>query len=170
MSEPAALDGEALKLGLLMEGAETQQRLTDAQLERLRTHTEGLDEVVRDAIRRTLIEELQDLAEAGARATRALEALQRRATYRGLLAAATTALLCTLIPVAVLRWMLPSAAELAAQRAQAEVLARNLAHLQQSGARVDWRRCGTAGRLCVRVDREAPVYGAQADYYVVKGY
>ena len=41
--------------------------------------------------------------------------------------------------------------------------------LEQQGGRIDWRHCGEAARLCVRVDRKAPTYGEKADYYVVAG-
>ena len=48
-----------MKLGLLMEAAQAQQGLAAQALERLREHTAGLDAVVREEIRATLIEELQ---------------------------------------------------------------------------------------------------------------
>jgi hypothetical protein len=32
------------------------------------------------------------------------------------------------------------------------------------------RHCGDTSRLCVRIDRRAPVYGEQSDYLVVRGY
>jgi len=35
---------------------------------------------------------------------------------------------------------------------------------------VQLRHCGAARRLCVRVDRGAPLYGEAADFLVVKGY
>jgi hypothetical protein len=35
---------------------------------------------------------------------------------------------------------------------------------------MELRRCGDAQRLCVRVDRSAPAYGAGADFFIVKGY
>jgi hypothetical protein len=55
-------------------------------------------------------------------------------------------------------------------RAQRDSLAQNIAHLEQRGGKVDWRSCGDSARLCVRIDRKAPVYGEKADYYIVKGY
>ena len=45
------LDDATLKLGLLMEGAQVQQKAAETQLEKLRAHTEDLDGVVRDEIR-----------------------------------------------------------------------------------------------------------------------
>ena len=43
-----ALSEEALKFGLLLEAAQTQQRFVDETLDRLQAHTRGLDGVVRD--------------------------------------------------------------------------------------------------------------------------
>ena len=56
------LNDDTVKCGLLMETAQTHQSLADAALQRLRTHTQDLDAVVRDEIRRTLVEELRSLA------------------------------------------------------------------------------------------------------------
>jgi hypothetical protein len=55
-------------------------------------------------------------------------------------------------------------------RARREELAASVAKLEQQGGRIEWRRCGEARRLCVRVDRKAPSYGEKADYYVIEGY
>ena len=80
------------------------------------------------------------------------------------------AVLCTLVPLGVARWALPSAAEIAALRARRDEISADLARLEQQGGRIDWRRCGDAKRLCIRVDRKAPIYGDKADYYVIEGY
>src|ERR1700676_3462061 len=63
---------DTLKVGLLMESAEAHQKLAETHLTKLLAHTQGLDEVVRDEIRRTLIEEFQALSAESDRATRAL--------------------------------------------------------------------------------------------------
>src|SRR5271156_1986128 len=74
MSErAAAIDESTLKFGLLMESAQAHQRLAETQLETLRSHTQDLDGVVRDEIRRTLVEELQMLTAETSRAARALQ-------------------------------------------------------------------------------------------------
>jgi hypothetical protein len=57
----AVLDDATMKVGLLMESAQAHQKLAEGQLERLRAHTQDLDSVVRDEIRRTLVEELRAL-------------------------------------------------------------------------------------------------------------
>ena len=66
------LDDATMKFGLLMESAQAHQRLAESNLEKLRVHTQGLDMVVRDEIRRTLIEELQMLTVESKRASEVL--------------------------------------------------------------------------------------------------
>ncbi len=170
MADRGAADDEAFKFGLLLEGAQTHQRLADNQLQKLLAHTEALDEVVREAIRRTLIDELQALTAECERAARALHGVQRAARLRGHLWTVGIAVACAVIPGAFARFALPSSAEIAALRAQRDSLAQNVARLERHGGKVDWRACGEAARLCVRVDRTAPQYGGQGEYYIVKGY
>jgi hypothetical protein len=171
MSERApALDDATMQVGLLMESAQTHQRLAETQLEKLRLHTQDLDGVVRDEIRRTLIQELSTLTAETARATRALQKIRRSAARRGSIWSISAAAVCALAPLAVAHWALPSAGEIAALRAQQDQLSSSIAKLKAQGGGIDWRRCGEAKRLCVRVDRKAPAYGDKADYYVIQGY
>jgi len=166
----ATLDDATMKVGLLMESAQAHQKLAEGQLERLRAHTQDLDGVVRDEIRRTLVEELQALTAEATRATRALEKIRGAAALGCAAWSLAAALLCTLVPIGIARCVLPSAAEIATLRARRDELAANIARLEQQGGRIDWRRCGDARRLCVRVDRQAPTYGDKADYFVIEGY
>ena len=166
----AALDDATMKVGLLMESAQAHQKLAEGQLERLRAHTQDLDGVVRDEIRRTLVEELRALTAETARATRALQKIRGPAAIRGAAWSLAVAVLCTVAPIGVARWALPSAAEIATLRSRRDELTANLAKLEQQGGRIDWRRCGETRRLCVRVDRKAPTYGDKADYFVIEGY
>jgi hypothetical protein len=166
----AAIDDSTMKVGLLMESAQVHQKLAEGQLEKLRAHTQDLDTVVRDEIRRTLVEELHMLTAETTRATRALEKMRGRTAWRGMLLSLVAAMLCGLIPIALARWVLPSPADVALLRARREELLANVAKLEQQGGRIDWRRCGDARRLCVRVDRKAPSYGEKADYYILEGY
>lgn len=159
-----------MKFGLLMESAQAHQKLAETHLEQLRAHTRDLDGVVRDEIRRTLIEELQMLTAESKRATEALQRIRRSATVRVALWSIVIAILCTGVPMLIMRWALPSGSEIAVLRARRDELAASVAALERRGARIDWRRCGETARLCVRVDRRAPTYGEKADYYVVAGY
>ncbi len=164
------MDDATLKVGLLMESAQAHQKSAEEQLEKLRAHTEDLDGVVRDEIRRTLIEELQMLSAECKRATDALRTIKRAASLRGTVWSILMAVLSTGIPIAVMRWTLPSNAEMAALRVHRDELAASVATLERRGGRIEWRRCGATARLCVRVDRAAPTYGEKADYHVVAGY
>jgi hypothetical protein len=170
VSESArGFDDATLKVGLLMESAQVHQKLAEGQLERLRAHTQDLDSVVRDEIRRTLVEELQMLTAEAARATRVLEKI-RGGGLRTAAWSLLVAVLCTLVPIGIGRWALPSAADIGALRARRDELNANLSKLEQQGARIELRRCGDAGRLCIRVDRKAPAYGEKGDFLVVAGY
>ena len=165
-----SLDDTAIKVGLLVESAQAHQRLAEGELEKLRAHTQDLDTVVRDEIRRTLVEELQMLTAETARATRALQKIRGTVAWRLIAASFAAAALCSMIPIAIASWALPSAAEIAALRARRDQLLENVAKLEQQGGRIAWRRCGEAKRLCVRVDRKASIYGEKADYFVIEGY
>jgi hypothetical protein len=164
------LSDEAMKLGLLMEAARAQQRLGQESLERLATHTRDLEALMRDEIRGTLAEELQNIAGESRRAVESLQGLRRAANLRVVLWTVSIAAICSGIGMAEAWWMLPSQRELSALRARRDALTANIARLQQSGGLLEVRKCGQRGRLCVRVDRSAPAYGPSADYLVVKGY
>ena len=164
------MEDETMKLGLLMEAAHAQQALADAALERLNAHLRELDTVVRDEIRHTLVEELQIVVNESKRSAEALRALRRSANLRTGFWSLGLTLMCSAIPLSLAWWLLPSPSEVSVLRAKRDDLASAVARLEQRGARVDLRRCGEGNRLCVRVDRKAPVYGAAADYLVVKGY
>ncbi len=164
------MEENTIKVGLLMEAAQAQQALAASALEKLDAHTRELDTVVRDEIRNTLVEELQLLGNESRRAAEALRSLGRSANLRVAFWSVGVTLLCTAIPLCATWWFLPSQSELATLRAKREELTSSLARLEQRGARMDLRHCGDSGRLCVRVDRKAPIYGEGGDYYVIKGY
>jgi hypothetical protein len=126
--------------------------------------------VVRDEIRRTLVDELQMLTVETARAIGALHRIKRGVTVRNTIASVGVAMACALAPIIVAKLALPSPAEVSALTLRRDQMAQNIARLQQNGGGVDLRRCGAALRLCVRVDLKAPKYGDKADYYVIEGY
>jgi hypothetical protein len=150
-----AMDDSTIKLGLLMESAQAHQKIAETHLERLQAHTQDLDSVVREAIRRTLIEELGELTTETQRAVQALEGMKRAANLRALTWSLVTA---------------ASTADIESLTLRRDRLQENVARLEQRGGRIDWRHCGADARLCVRVDKTAPAYGDKADYYVVEGY
>ncbi len=163
-------DQDALNYGLLFETAQTQQRLIGASLRQLKAYTHGLDAIVRDQMRRTLVEELGAVAEHSAQAVQALRALEHAARLRFMGWILSLTVLSAAFTALAAWWLLPSTGELAALRVKRERLAASIETLQEQGGLVDLRRCGVEQRWCVRVDRRAPTYGEQADYFVVKGY
>jgi uncharacterized protein involved in exopolysaccharide biosynthesis len=164
------LDEQTMSLGLLMEAAQAQKSSAEAILEKLNDHVRGLDAVVRDEIRRTLVHELELLGTDSRRAAEALRALIRAANLRTLAWSIAVTVLAAAIPLIAVKCLLPSRDEVAALQAKRDALASNIAKLQQRGGLVDMRRCGDEARLCIRIDRKAPAYGESADYLVVKGY
>jgi len=164
------VDDMTMNVGLLMESVQAHQKLAESHLDQLRAHTRDLDAVVRDEIRRTLIEELQMLWAESKRTTEALQRIRRSATLRAGLWSLAAAILCAGIPPAIVRWTLPSGPEIAALQARRDELSASVAILERQGGRLDWRRCGEKARLCVRVDRKAPTYGEKSDYFVAAGY
>lgn len=161
---------EAMKLGLLMEAAQAQQRLAQEGLQGLVTHTRDLDVIVRDEVRRTVAEALGNVASEGRRATESLQRMRRAANLRTLLWTVIIAMACSGVAMGEAWWMLPSQSEIAALRARRDVLEANIVRLKQRGGMLDIKTCGARARLCVRVDRTAPAYGSGADYLVIKGY
>ncbi|HEY6456125.1 MAG TPA: hypothetical protein VIY90_12700 [Steroidobacteraceae bacterium] len=77
---------------------------------------------------------------------------------------------CALVP-ALLSWMLmPSRTQLLQARQTRDQLSAAVAQLSREGGRIELRHCGSASRLCVRIDRKSPFYGDSADFMVLKGY
>jgi hypothetical protein len=76
------LNDQSINLGLLMEIAQTHQKLAEATLQQLEEYTRGLDAVVRAEIRRTLIDELRGVHVEAERAADALTRVQRAANAR----------------------------------------------------------------------------------------
>jgi hypothetical protein len=163
------MDDESVKLGLLMETAQSHQKTVEALLQKLKEHTQGLDAVVRDQIRHALVEELKTVRAETEDAVTALRALKRAAHARGTYWTLGVTTIAAAIALFVAWWVLPTPGEIAALRAERDALASNIAVLNQRGARADVRRCGTA-HLCVRVDLKAPRYGDGSDYLVIKRY
>jgi hypothetical protein len=162
------MDDDTVKIGLLMESAQTHQKLAEAQLDKLQSHMQDLDDVVREEIRRTLAEELRELTQESKQAALALRCIKRAANLRAFLWSIGISITCTAIPSAIAHWTLPSDTEIATLRAKRDELASAVSRLEQQGGLAEWRRCGDSARLCVRVEPKLPVYGDKADYYIVK--
>ncbi len=164
------MDDTTMKLGLLMEAAQSHQRSAESSLRKLKAAANDLAAVVREEVHRVALEELHSLAADSKRASEALLAARRAANVQALIWSLGITTLCSAIPLGVGCWVIPSHAEIAALRAKHDELATKIADLERQGGRIDLRRCGAGARLCVRVDRKAPMYGEQSDYLIVRGY
>jgi hypothetical protein len=164
------MDDTTMKIGLLMEAAQASQKSADSSLKKLKAMAGELGSVVREEVHRTLSQELQTLVTESKRASEALHRVRRAADLRITVWSVAIMTLCSLIPLGLAFWMIPSASEIAALRARHDALVSRINQLEQRGGRIDLRRCGVGGRLCVRVDRRAPIYGEQSDYLIVRGY
>jgi hypothetical protein len=70
---------DQVSIGLLMEIAQAHQQLAEAALAKLKEHTAGLDAVVREQIRQTLIDELRGVHFESQRAVESLRRVQKAA-------------------------------------------------------------------------------------------
>ncbi len=165
-----AVGEQTVSIGLLLEAAQSQQELAQTSLSRLQVHTAGLDDVVRDTVRRTIVAEFGVLSEHCSQAIDSIGRAGRAATLRTLWTGAILTGATAAIGGLVVQYCLPSRAQISALRIQQTTLQDNVARLAQSGGRIDLQRCGETHRLCVRVDRHAPSFGEHGDYLVVEGY
>lgn len=170
MSAVAGMDDATVRIGLLLDAAQTQQNIAQGALERLREQTAGLDAVVRDEIHHSLLEALRAVAVDSERAAAALRRLQRVAGVRQLFINCAALLLSGAALGLLARELLPTPAELTVLSARRAELRADVARLVSDGAQTQLRSCGVAHRLCVRIDRAAPRYGADGDFLVIKGY
>ena len=76
------VDDAEVSIGLLMEIAQAHQQLAEASLAKLKEHAVGLDAVVREQIRQTLIEELRGVHLESERAVQSLRRIQKAADLR----------------------------------------------------------------------------------------
>jgi hypothetical protein len=164
------MDDSTMKLGLLLESAQAHQTLAESALERLKAHVAELEGIARDEIHHTLLDELNALRDDARRAADTLRNLRRAADLRVALWTLGIAVLSCAVPLAVASWILPSREEVAALSARRDELAASVARLAREGGRIELHHCGSAQRLCVRIDRKAPTYGEAGDFLVVKGY
>jgi hypothetical protein len=109
-----------MKLGLLLETAQSQQRLIASGLKQLRNHTQELDAIVREQIRGSLSEEFGALIEESARAVQTLRALKHAAELRfGCWLLAATLIVGALAALSVW-WLLPSRSQIEALRTNSD--------------------------------------------------
>src|SRR5690242_13495606 len=112
------MDDTTMKVGLLMEAAQAQQKAAESSLKKLRAAANDLATVVREEVHRVVLEELHSLAADSKRASEALQAVRRTANARALVWSVGTTMLCSAIAIAVACWIIPSRADIAVLRAR----------------------------------------------------
>lgn len=94
-------DDNKVSIGLLMEVAHAHQQLAEVALLKLKEHTAGLDGVVREQIRQTLIDELRGVHVESQRAVESLRQVQKAADRRLARWSVGIAALSTIVAAAV---------------------------------------------------------------------
>jgi hypothetical protein len=164
---PFPADESVTKIGLLMEAAIAHQRLAEDSVDKLQAMTRSIDAVVRDEIRRTVVNEFVGLSEECRRAVQALHAVKRAASLRMMLWTLITTAACISLALIVAWRALPSKSQIARLSSERDRLGATVAMLERRGGRIDLRTCG-AGRLCVRIDLKQPAFGTDRNYHVVQ--
>lgn len=159
---------ETLRVGLLLETAQAQQRVGEEVFERLRDHLRALDGLVRAEVARAACESLEALSSEAEQAEAALRRLRQETAVRVLTWSLAAMALSAAITLVIVHRLLPSSEQVSVLRARRALYASDIRRLRQFGGTVDLRRCGTTGRLCVRVYPSGPRYGRHGDYLLVK--
>lgn len=157
------MDDTALETGLLLDLAKQQHETAEAAVKRLADHTRGLDDTLRDAIRRALITELGALQSELDDAVIALRAVHRTAHTRAIWITPLFAVLGAALGLLPVLAFVPSRAEIAKRQA-------TVAALDARGGAIHLQHCtqddGTS-HLCVRIDKAAGGFGPGGRYYLV---
>lgn len=167
MSEVEPLS-ETLRVGLLLEAAQAQQRLGAEAIEALREHVRTLDALVRAEVASAARESLEGLSAETQQTAAALRRARRVAEVRLIVWSIAACVASAAIALAVMHVLLPSRGQIAALRSRRALFSADIRRLREYGGAVDLRRCGHRGRLCVRVDRSGPAYGAHGNFLLVK--
>ncbi len=158
------MDDTALQTGLLLDLAKQQHETADGALKRLAEHTQSLDPILRDTLRRALTAELHNLQAELDAAAAALRAIHRTARTRALWMTPVFAILGAVAGLLPVLAFVPSRAEIAERQAIVAALdARGgAAHLTHCA------RAQDAAQLCARIDKASGSFGPEGDYYILK--
>jgi hypothetical protein len=110
------MDQDSVKLGLLMESAQTHQKLAETAIEKLSEHTQSLEAAVRDQVQRALVDALKTVHTEAQRAVEALQRLKREANARVTLWTLGLTATSAAIALFVAWWVLPTPDEIARLR------------------------------------------------------
>ncbi len=164
MSLDLATQGRLEELGPILETVHAQQTKIHGLLATLDTRSRDLDSTVGEAVQRAFMDA------AGLRAAATLSQVHRATGVRFARWCIGLVSVCALVPVLLSWWLMPSPSQVLRARQSQDELAARVAQLSREGGHMELRHCGVAQRLCVRVDRKAPLYGESADFMIVKGY
>jgi hypothetical protein len=138
------MDQDSVKLGLLIETAERHQKLAAAAITTLSEQTQGLEAMVRDQIRRAVVEEMKTVRAETQSAVEALQSVKRAANARVTLW--TLGLTAISVGVALfVAWCVLPTPRLKSRRYAPNAISSR-ATLQSSINAVRGRICGGAGR------------------------
>src|SRR6185437_9192437 len=112
------MDQDSVKLGLLVEAAQTHQKLAEAAIEKLNEHTRGLETVARDQIQRALADGLKGVRAETKGAVEALHRVKRAANARTALWTVGVTATAAMTTLFVAWWVLPTPAEITALRSE----------------------------------------------------
>lgn len=112
------MDQDSVKLGLLIETAERHQKLAAAAITTLSEQTQGLEAMVRDQIRRAVVEEMKTVRAETQSAVEALQSVKRAANARVTLWTLGLTAISVGVALFVAWCVLPTPAEIAALRTE----------------------------------------------------
>jgi hypothetical protein len=167
MSEMRSIP-EPLEVGLLLETVQSQQRLAGETLARLGEQLQLLQHEVRTEVAHAAREAFLELSAETEEARAQLRGLRRAVAMRAAFWSAAAALASAATAVLAVHLLVPTAAQIEALRVRRALFAADVRRLREYGGSVELRRCGARGRLCVRVQRAGPVFGAHGNFLLVK--
>ena len=127
MSEVEPLS-ETLRVGLLLEAAQAQQRLGADAIEALREHLRTLDALVRAEVSSAARESLEGLSAEAQQTAAALRRARRAAQVRPILWSIAACVLSAAIALSAVRALLPSRGQIAALRSRRALFSADMQH------------------------------------------
>ncbi|MGC8518106.1 MAG: hypothetical protein ACP5P4_06195 [Steroidobacteraceae bacterium] len=167
MSEVRAVP-ESLEVGLLLDTVQSQQRLAGETLAQLDVQLQSLERVVRAEVARAAHEAFLEISVEADEVRARLGGLHRTLGTRTAVWSVAAALASAVVAVLAVRLLTPTSAQIDALRARRALFAADIRRLREYGGAVELRRCGARGRLCVRVQRTGPAFGAHGNFLLVK--
>ena len=171
------MDDATVTAGVLLEAAQTQQKIAEASFQRLDALAKLLRDLPKDAatdlaaaVGTTIRQELAGARQDILGLTAALRAARVRMTRTLAIIGGGVVLAAVASVAAVLLWVLPSPEEMGKLRADKASLAAAVEDLNARAGRIQLRNCANPGqkaRICARVDASAGQFGPKGETYMV---